>query len=130
MVSQTTLPFPSAPQKETLKQKALRWLREHPDARKLFRRYAEEMVTYSLRGGINGLVERARWQHGIEHGDKPDHVFQINNSYAPYISRWLIAKDPRLASLIRCRRTRAGNKPARNPRASPDVDPFDEEDDE
>ena len=108
-----SLPF--ADEQETLKQRALRWLRENPEVRRVFRRYATEMADRGIPFGIGALVERVRWQHRLEHHDSDDHVFKISNSYRAYIARWLIAHDPRLAELIRCRPTPSANLPARKP---------------
>ena len=100
---------------ETLKHKALRWLREHRDARRLLAHFAEQMRARGMRFGMKALVERARWQYRIEHGSAPDHGFKINNSYTAYIARWLIHRDPRLADLVQLRATPAADLPAREP---------------
>jgi hypothetical protein len=120
------LPFQD--KQETLKQRALRWLRDNPDARRLFRRYATEMADHGIPFGIGALVERVRWQHLLEYQDDDGHVFKINNSYRAYIARWLIAHDPRLADLVRCRRTPSANLPARTPVAAATVNPLEESD--
>ena len=118
------LPFKD--KQETLKQRALRWLRDNPDVRRLFRRYSTEMAERGIQFGMKALVERVRWQHLLEHQAQEDHVFKINNSYTAYIGRWLIAHDPRLADLVRCRQTPAANLPARTPVAAATVNPLEE----
>ncbi len=113
----------STPVKETLKQRALGWLRDNPEARRMFRRYASQMAERNIRFGMKALVERVRWQHLLDYDQSDIHGFKINNSYTAYIARWLIVHDPRLSKLVCCRSTPAANKPARAAVATPDVNP-------
>lgn len=117
MHDQATLPFPVT--KPTLRDLAAAWMRDNPDAMGHFRRFAETMRAADRRFGMKLLAERVRWE--MELAGASD--FKINNSHVAYIGRRLVAEDPRLANLIRCRRTPAADRPAREPRVADGVDP-------
>ena len=115
------LPFPE--QKETLSERAHRWMREHPETLDLFWRFAEQMRKADRPFGFKMLAERVRWECHLTTRDAP----KLNNSYTAYVARWLAKQDPRLAPLIRCRVTPAAHRPARDPNMGQRVDPITED---
>jgi hypothetical protein len=53
--------------------------------------------------GINSLIEVVRWHRNIQtRGDE----FKINNNYAPFYSRLIMQKEPRLDGFFNLRKQR------------------------
>lgn len=109
----------------TLRESAEQWMREHPIAMDLFRRFAAELAVRRRRFGIKLLAERVRWECRTEGYDEAD--FKINNNWSAYIARALVREMPALAELLECRVTRAADRPARHPVRAATVDPLTEE---
>lgn len=109
----------------TLRQAAEEWIRDHPVAMGLFRRFALEAFASKRRFGIGALAERVRWEYTIDVKLDPDD-FKINNNWRAYIARTLIRENEGLNDLIECRVTKAANRPYRAPRVDPVVNPLDE----
>lgn len=106
---------------ETLRDRAHRWMRENPEAMRHFAAFAEQLRSRGRRFGIGFLTERVRWEMTVR-GAGED--FKVNNSYRAYVARELIANDPRLAGHIKCRVTKAADKPARESVAAAEVNPL------
>ena len=107
--------------KPTLREVATEWMASNPEAMRHFAGFAEQLRGLGRRFGIGLLAERVRWEM-LERGCSTD--FKVNNNYRAYIARRLIFNDPRLREHIRCRVTKAANRPASDAGPSPDVDPF------
>ena len=80
---------------------AAEWMAAHPQAMTVFRDLARRCVERRRRIGISALVERVRWEFSIERHDGEE--FKVNNNYAAYIARELIATVPGFAPLIQTR---------------------------
>lgn len=90
--------------KENLRDRTREWIRTHPIAAALFKRFAEELRVKGARFGISLITERIRWECKIEGYKLGD--YKIQNSFRAYIARWLIDEDPRLEKLIERRETK------------------------
>lgn len=86
-----------------LRAAAEKWMRENPEAMRLFRKFAGQMLAAERRFGIGQLTERVRWECAVKTRGEP---FKINNNFRAYIARRLIREDRRYASLIEVRYAR------------------------
>lgn len=79
---------------------AVAWIRENPDAMQLIERFAVEAASRRKRIGIRLILERVRWETLVAtRGSK----FKINNNHAPYIARWLVARNQAVADAVQLR---------------------------
>lgn len=106
---------------QTLKERATEWMDRHHEAMRHFVAFAEQLRAKGRRFGIGLLTERVRWEMTLRGGDED---FRVNNNHRAYISRRLIADDPRLAGHIKCRVTKAADLPARDSVAAREVNPL------
>jgi len=86
-----------------LRQKAINWMADHPHVLKMFTGYSDEMIERGRKHAINLLKERVRWECLYEYGDEE---FKFCNSFAPYVARWMLHREPRLAEYMRFRLTK------------------------
>lgn len=78
-------------------------MRDNPEAMRLFRKFALQMLAANRRFGIGQLTERVRWECALKTRGEP---FKINNNFRAYIARTLIRENRRYASLIEVRYAR------------------------
>ncbi len=65
---------------------------------------ARQWLASHSRVGVKALVERIRWESGIQtHGE----AWRINNSHAAFYARLLIERNPSWAGAIQTREQRA-----------------------
>lgn len=94
--------FPPYPEKRNLREDALLWIRDHEKAALFILSAARELVAAGRRFGVKLLTERLRWQATIEAWKRDE--YKINNNHVAYIARWLIDKDPAIATFITLRK--------------------------
>lgn len=121
----TQLTFPDPSKDPTYREAADEWMREHPVAMDLFRRFAQQLVTRGNRFGFRLIAERVRWEYAIDAGLEGEE-FKLNDHFTPYIARRIAHEVEGVAPLIECRVTKAAGKPYRQPRRGPQVDPLSE----
>jgi len=85
------------PPKKNLRMETERWLASNPEVAQLFLRFARELAARRRPFGIGLITERVRYECAISTSPSK---FKINNNWRSYISRWLIAQDPRLEEWI------------------------------
>lgn len=85
-----------------LRRDANEWMARHPEAFRLFERFALQAVARQRRFAIKLLVERVRWEHHVER----DEEFKINNNYPAYIIRRIIELHPEVDRYVERRRVR------------------------
>jgi len=78
-------------------------MRKNPNVVKMFEKFGQQLVERERRFGINLLRERVRWECIYEHGD--GEVYKFQNSFSPYVARYLLWKHPEWTALMRCKRT-------------------------
>jgi hypothetical protein len=88
---------------KNLRAAAEKWMDENPEAMRLFRRFASQMLAAGKRFGIGQLTERVRWECALKTRGEP---FKVNNNFRAYIARRLIRENPRYAGLIEVRYAR------------------------
>ena len=108
---------------ETLRERAHRWMRENPEAMAHFRGFARTMLERARHFGMKQLAERVRWEMDLRGAAEP---FRINNSFVAYVGRQLVHEMPGLRGLVRCRVTKAADRPARASVVAAEVDPLTE----
>lgn len=54
--------------------------------------------------GINSIIEVVRWHRNIKGGGGDD--FKINNNYAPFYARMIMAREPELSEFFNTRTQR------------------------
>ena len=81
------------------------WKATHQDVYRLFERFALEMLARRRHFGIRLIQERVRWEVKTTWAPDTD-GYKLNDHYAPYIARDLIAQYPELSSLIETRKIR------------------------
>lgn len=86
-----------------LRAQAEKWMRDNPEAMRLFRKFALQMLAANRRFGIGQLTERVRWECALKTRGEP---FKINNNFRAYIARKLIQENRHYASLIEVRYAR------------------------
>lgn len=84
-----------------LGKKAYRFDRENPHVYELFVRFSRQALGRGHRRlGAKSIIERMRWEITIESTDLD---FKINNNYAPYYSRKLMAEFPQFKDFFQTR---------------------------
>src|SRR4051812_12076824 len=80
--------------------------RNNPDVYRALVRLARQWIesTGNHRLGIKSLFERVRWEMAVE---TTDAQFRIDNTFAPYYSRLIMAREVDLADMFACRRSEA-----------------------
>lgn len=116
--------IPPAP--ETFEEAAHRWMREHPVATDLLRRFAAQLAAARRKFGFRLLAERVRWEYAVDSKLQGDE-FKLNDHHTPYIARALARENPAIAEFIECRVTKAKHKPARPGIVLPRVDSLTDE---
>ena len=102
MTSQLALPFALAD--APLAACAAEWMLRHPEAMRLFRLYARQMLDRGRRFGMKALAERVRWEHALLPDDAE--TWKLNNNHVAYIARRLCEEMPGLEALIELRQVR------------------------
>ena len=79
------------------------WTLKHPEVVALFLSFAKERMAIGRRFGIKAIVERVRWEMPIKFPERQGD-FRLNNSWTAYLSRDLLAIEPKLRRYITTRR--------------------------
>lgn len=89
---------------ETLAERFTRFHEANPHVADVLESLADSWLLLHDRVGMKALVERARWESGIQtRGDS----WRINNSYTSMYARLLIARRPEWADAFETRELRA-----------------------
>ena len=110
--------------KETLRERAHRWMSENPQVMHLFHRFAMELMQRKVsRLGVKAIAERVRWECFVMGYETP----KINNSFTAYIARELAKTIPGFADRIETRRAKSADRPYKEPVMGEAVDPLTEQ---
>jgi hypothetical protein len=91
----------------SMRLQAIVWMRENLNVVAMFEKFGQQLVDRERRFGINLLRERVRWECIYEHGVDTswEEVYKFQNSFSPYVARYLLWKHPEWTELMRCKRT-------------------------
>jgi len=87
----------------SMRLQAIVWMRKNLNVVAMFEKFGQQLVDRERRFGINLLRERVRWECIYEHGD--EEVYKFQNSFSPYVARYLLWKHPGWGALMRCKKT-------------------------
>lgn len=96
------VPEQPAPPEASVRERAIVWIRENLNVVAMFEKFGQQLVERERRFGINLLRERVRWECVYEHGED---AYKFQNSFSPYVARYLLWKHPEWSKLMRCKRT-------------------------
>ncbi len=87
-------------------ERAVKFVKEHPDAWSLFCRFSLELAAHRRHAGAKAVMERIRWQCATTAHTRRDTRWKLNNSLVSELARGFSRAYPEHASLFTFRRRR------------------------